>query len=363
MTDRTTNRTTNRTTDQTTDRLTERLTERERDSAIRRLLLLAAAAMMMALGLPGLFPQPARANDELRLDQLVIKGTHNSYHRRPFFALHVRHRYEHDSLHTQLEQSGVRAFEFDLHLNGEGDYEVYHLAYLDSRSHCRAFESCLGQLREWSDQHRDHEPLIVWIEAKDFAGGERMESLRPVDDVIRRVLGDRLITPDDVLGGHDSLRSAIALDGWPTLGESRGRVLFMLTASDEQRADYTDGFRHLADRAMFIEASREQFEMPWAVVAKLGDPRSPNLQAAREAGLLITATTCAANFSDAACAINRDIALTNGVNVLMDDYVRPVVGRDYYLDLGFTHIAVGEASRTPTAMRQGRAPGQGPATN
>jgi len=306
------------------------------------LALLAAAVLVSSLQAPTV----SAADESLRLDELLITGTHNSYHKRPLIAFHPRHRYEHDSLFVQLEHYGVRAMELDLHLDRKGRYEVYHIAVIDQRSHCKSFVACLQQIRGWSDLNRDHEPLMIWLELKDFAGGRKIESARPVDHVIRGVMGDRLITPDDVRGAHQSLRSALLKDGWPTLAESRGKILFMLTGSPEQRHEYTSGSRHLDDRVMFVEAKPAQYEMPWAAVAKLGFGRPDLIDRARASQMLLTTTVCVAEMKDAECFSDRDGALAAGFNVMLDDYVHPVPGRDYFLDVDFSRVARSEAEPT-----------------
>ncbi len=307
----------------------------------KRTAVFACLALLVGLGLaPG--SDAEEQQEHHRLNELMLKGSHNSYHKWPPIPVHPRHRYQHDSLHAQLEHHGVRAMEFDLHLSGSGEYQVYHIAIVDERSHCRSFEQCLQQIRAWSDTHRDHEPLLVWIEAKDFAGGRKIHSLRPVDRTIRRILGDRLITPDGVRGGHDSLRSALLTEGWPTLAESRGKILFMLTGSREQHADYTSGFQHLRDRIMFVDTAADQLEMGWAGVVKLNDPDDPLLPRARRARLLVSTTVCVAPMRDAECFRDRDRAVAAGANVLLDDYVRPTPRRDYFLDIDYRHIARAE---------------------
>jgi hypothetical protein len=310
---------------------------------IRPLLLASMALLLLTAQGAG---AEADATGALRLDELRVKGSHNSYHKHPLLAVHPRHRYEHDSLFVQLEYHGVRALELDLHLGSDG-YEVYHIRFIDGRSHCRLLLECLAQIRSWSDLDRDHEPLMIWLEAKDFAGGERMPSLRPVDAVLRRAFGDRLLTPDDVRGAHDSLRAAIMSEGWPSLAESRGKVLFMLTASDAQRVEYTSGFKHLRGRSMFVEAKWGQYRQPWAAVTKVYRSHEMLMDEARPQRMLVTTTTCTADVDDVTCAWNRRRALENGANILLDDYVRVTPGRLYHLDLGKEAVA-GIATSEPS---------------
>ncbi len=276
---------------------------------------------------------------DLRLNEMRIVGTHNSFHVHPFIAFHPRHRYQHDELTVQLERHRVRALELDLHQSRRGEYQIYHIAFIDDRSHCKAFVDCLSELREWSDSNPQHDPLLVWLEIKDYAGGVRIESVKPVDALLRRALGDRLLTPDDVRGSHATLREAIETDGWPTLTEARGRILFLMDGNAQHVADYTSGYEHVRGRVMFPGAEPHQFHMGWAGAAKINDPTRPLIAAARAVRILTTTTVCVAQLTDAECVRSRDIALRSSVNVLMDDFVHRVPGRDYYLDLRNTTLA------------------------
>ena len=62
--------------------------------------------------------------DALRLNQLQLRGTHNSYHQRPALVLHATHDYQQPSLTDQLTIHGIRQFELDVHLSAEGSFEV-----------------------------------------------------------------------------------------------------------------------------------------------------------------------------------------------------------------------------------------------
>ena len=302
---------------------------------------------------------PCAAQDEPRLDDLRLKGTHNSYHLRPVLAIHPRHRYEHASLSAQLEHQGVRALELDVHLSDEGEFEVYHIAWVDGRSHCRKLRTCLDEIASWSARNPDHVPLTVWIETKDYAGGRDIASVRPVDAVIRDALGERLLAPDDVRRHHVSLREALAIEGWPSVWESRGRVMFMLQADADQLADYTAGLRHLEGRAMFAAGGPEHYEAPWAGVAKLNRFRPEDIERAKRSRLLLTTAVCLAEMDDAECFRDRDRALAAGVHILLDDFVQPTPGRDYWLELDFSRIAALESGIAESApLRTAReAPG------
>ena len=163
----------------------------------------------------------------LRLNEIQLKGTHNSYHRRPALPLSREHDYEHPPLDEQLELHNVRVFELDVHLDREEGFRVYHLPVIDARSTCRRLVDCLGQMKTWSDHHPHHVPLFVWIEPKDDVDvGRRIDDFDRLEAEILSVWPrERLITPDLVRRGSESLQNVAncfsTLRKWP-LGKRFG---------------------------------------------------------------------------------------------------------------------------------------------
>lgn len=288
-------------------------------------------------GLRAQAAQPRRhypLDDRLRLNHIQLKATHNSYHQRPGLLFAPGHDYSHPPLEVQLERHGVRGFELDVHAADSGELEVYHLGALDSRTSCRTLRACLGAMRRWSDRRRHHVPLVVWIEIKRPWLGRGLRDLTAVDAVIRDVFEqERLITPDAVQADYPSPRARVSAEGWPTLAETRGRVLFVLLNRDLARA-YTGGYRSLAGRAMFAVASPAQYEQPWALVTKYDDPREgPAIRRALDAGLLVATNTCGAGHDDGECAQRLQAALQNGPQTLHDDFSHSVRSRSYWLNV------------------------------
>jgi len=269
----------------------------------------------------------------LRLDHVQLRGTHNSYHQLPATVWDPSHEYSHAPLQIQLEAQGVRAFELDVHKNEAGEIEVYHISGIDPDSSCLAFVDCLGALRSWSTAHPDHVPLVVWIEVKDATGGSPLMDTSPVDAAIRQVFdAGELLTPDDLAAGHSSPRARVEAEGWPTLGEVRGKVLFVLLNADRAEG-YTDGFVGLAGKPMFAAAPVERHADGWAVVTKINDPtRATEIRAALDAQMLVASNTCGAGTADAECQAKLDAALDNGPHTLHDDFPARVDGRAYVLD-------------------------------
>lgn len=266
---------------------------------------------------------------------MQVKGTHNSYHLKPLIAFDKSHDYSHVPLDEQLESQGVRAFELDLH-KGLGGFEVYHITVIDAVSTCETFGGCLGVIRTWSNAHPQHLPITVWIEIKDQTGGSAIgvDDLDDLDEVVRGAFpDDKLLTPDDVQGAHASLQDALAGDGWPTIDSVRGQVMFVLLNVDEAHAsDYTAGYTTLQGRAMFARVTPQQFDLPWAAIAKLGADDAADIAAAHAAHLLIATNVCGAGEADDACFTTLDTARAAGIHMLKDDFPAELANKAYWLD-------------------------------
>ena len=313
------------------------------------LLLLAAGLSACSAGtrvsgpLPKAAPGPAaaavdygyRRDDELRLNHLQVKGTHNSYHRRPAFALVREHDYDQAPLDTQLGEYGVRAIELDIHPSSRG-YEVYHLPVIDSRSTCSLLVDCLRVLKGWSDSNPGHHPLFIWIEPKDELGGGVFD-MDALDAEILSVWPERrLVTPALVRGGRDSVREAIVKDGWPTLGTVRDRAMFMLLDRGRQRDAYLRGGGGpgaLKGRVLFPHANPDEFDEPFAAVAKIDDPASRHISAALGKGIVVGSNVGSASGSDERNSRKLRAGLRNGVHLLTGDFPAPVKGRAYWFDM------------------------------
>jgi hypothetical protein len=205
-------------------------------------------------------------DDVLRVNDIQMKGTHNSYHEIKSPDNIAEWLYFHDPLDVQLEREGVRQFELDVHYVAEtGRFAVYHIPGADNASTCPLFADCLATLKAWSDAHRGHHPIVVLIEPKDEADAVRDKIAGHYDALDAEVLAvigrGRLITPDDIQGRAPTLRDAVTTTGWPTLGESRGKFIFVLLDSDHgpdgHLYGYTRGLKDLHGRVMFVDAPEE----------------------------------------------------------------------------------------------------------
>ncbi len=274
-------------------------------------------------------------DDKLRLNHLQVKGTHNSYHRRPAFSLVGEHDYEQAPLDVQLGEYGVRAVELDIHPSSRG-YEVYHLPLIDSRSTCALLVDCLKVLKRWSDSNPGHHPLFIWIEPKDELGGGIFDMDALDAEILSVWPEERLVTPSLVKGGHGSVREAIVEEGWPTLGQVRGRAMFMLLDRGRQRDAYLRGERGpgaLDGRVLFVHANPADFDAPFAAVAKIDDPSSRHIPIALAKGIIVGSNIGSASRSDDGNLRKLRAGLRSGSHLLTGDFPAPVKGRSYWFEM------------------------------
>jgi hypothetical protein len=227
-------------------------------------------------------------DDDLKLNQIQVIGTHNSFHVATTGKEHelledlnaeqaAEREYTHAEIPVQLEEQKVRQFEFDVFADAKGGlyadpvlraqadlgpYEdeepsitkpgtkVLHEQDVDYRSVCPLLVDCLRQVETWSDDHPDHVPIAIDLQFKDGGlifdvPGQAVpekwnpESMAALDDEIRSVFDpEDLITPDDIRGDHATLEEAVLAGEWPTLGESRGKVLFQILNGEPYRTIY-----------------------------------------------------------------------------------------------------------------------------
>lgn len=332
-------------------------------------------------GTPG---EPSGA-DDLRLNEVQFIGSHNSYKAKQDDALYNwltfgasvapeiadalgdprQLNYEHPPLSVQLGR-GLRTFELDVFADPEGGafsaplldqllglglpapvgmddpgMKVLHVQDIDYRSTCPTLVACLGELRSWSDATPGHLPVIINLELKDGALPAPFDvteitpfdagQLDAVDAEIRDVLGDRLLTPDDVRGGAADLRSAIEDEGWPTLAESRGRFLFFMDNADK-RTPYLDGHPSLEGRVMFTSSGEGQ---PDGAVLKRNDPGDGSaIRDLVEQGYLVRTRADADVVSPD--PLQRDVALASGAQIVHSDFPagQSQLGTGYVVSFG-----------------------------
>jgi len=272
---------------------------------------------------PPVFDYPR--DEELRLNHLQLKASHNSYHVEKEGNTLNPWKYTHAPLDVQFAEQGVRAIELDLHYETDSDtFRVLHVPTFDDASTCPDFGSCLSVVAAWSSAHPAHHPLIVQLELKaTVPDGKHEEYIAKVEAVVASVFPrDRLITPDDVRGDAPTLREAILERGWPTLKESRGKVLFFLDESGDVRDAYTRQLTSLDGRLMFIDSDPEH---PFAAVRVLNDSIASReeIEDSVRAGFLVR-TRADGDVERQEGQV--EAALESGAHIVSTDFPVPVEG-------------------------------------
>jgi hypothetical protein len=334
--------------------------------------MLVGATLLAACGPPPVGPiEPSvpAGDDAIGLNQLQYLGTHNAYKVAPTFGLlaalsfgaalvpsivdagldPAQLNYGHPPLTQQL-RSGLRTFELDIFADPTGGrfraplaaqllgqpypsgvdqpgMKVLHIQEIDYLSTCPTLVACLTELRAWSDDHPGHLPIILNLEMKsdslpppfDVTPIQPFDAaqLDAVDAEIRSVIGDRLITPDEVRGDAADLRTAVTTRGWPSVADSRGRFLVFMDNSGPVRETYLDGHPSLAGRAMFTSAG---FDQPDGGVLKLNDPTDPRITPLVQAGFLVRTRADADVVRPS--TTERDVALASGGQIVHTDFPR-----------------------------------------
>ena len=342
----------------------------------RRLrLVLVASALTVSAGVAapsasaGGWHDGGRAGG-VRLNQIQVVGTHNSYHlEAPPAESQLRAsidpageqalQYGHRPIAEQLAEQDVRQIELDVwadpdgglyanplirYLTGGGPYDpamarpgtkVLHIQDIDYHSSCLTFRACLQAVKAWSDRNRGHVPVAILVELKDAPipvsvpgvtfvtpvpwTAERMDGLdREIRSVFRP---SRVLTPDDVRGRARTLERAVTTRGWPTLAATRGDVLFLMDNAGAYRTDYLRGHPSLRGRVMFTDSAPGQ---PDAAFVKENDPTGANaarIRALVRRGYVVRtradADTVQARTGDTAM---RDAALASGAQWVSTDY-------------------------------------------
>lgn len=258
-------------------------------------------------------------DDELALQHVQSKATHNSYHVAAESTFE-QWQYSHAPLAEQLADQGVREIELDVYYIA-GQLVVEHVPHADALSVCPTLERCLEDVKGWSDRHPAHHALVIQIEIKDSTQPEIDLALATLDPQIASVWpAERIITPDEVRGDAATLAAALAERGWPTLGETRGRVLFALDNRGEVRDRYLGGGSPaLAGRLAFVDSTPAD---PFAGFAVLNDPvADADAIAAALAANMLVRTRADADLVEprAGDTTRRDAALASGAHFISTD--------------------------------------------
>jgi hypothetical protein len=334
----------------------------------RNIPIVAAIAAASAF-LPALSSAQTSGSAPLKLNQIQVIGTHNSYHagiapnevkiwQAKYAQAYLGLEYTHPALSVQLD-GGVRQLELDVYADSKGGrysnpsgpsmvaaaglpadppfdpdhimdkpgFKVMHVQDVDYRSNCQPFIVCLQEVRAWSKAHPDHIPVFILVETKQGAPkGIKLtvpesftsSTFDALDAEIRSVFPpSEIVTPDDVRGDYPTLEAAVLAGNWPTLSSSRGKIVFLM---DQRPVGpiYLEGHPSLRGRVIFTNAAPGE---PDAAFLERNDGPADEITSLVRKGYLIRARTDGdtkeARTDDTSV---RDAMIASGAQILSTDY-------------------------------------------
>jgi hypothetical protein len=309
----------------------------------------------------------SKAQAPLRINQIQVIGSHNSYHAglTPAVGAMVKAtnpkaydglEYSHSPLAVQFDH-GIRQIELDVFGDAKGGrfahpfgatlapggaaafdpehvfekpgYKVMHVQDVDFVSTCQPFTACLKIVRDWSRAHPEHVPLFVLVETKTdqpIKGVPGMVSPEPftadaMDRLDAEILSvfprSELITPDQVRGRFATLPEAVAHGGWPTIAQARGKVVFLLDQSNVTAA-YLEGHPGLRGRAAFTNAKAGAAD---AAFVEHNEANPSEIEALVKQGYIVrTRSDADTKEGRSGDTTTRDAALASGAQIVSTDY-------------------------------------------
>ena len=329
-----------------------------------------ACVAVINIALPLFAVGQTTGNDSVRMNQIQVIGTHNSYHaglapseaklmqaRNP--KLYQGLEYRHRPLDQQFS-SGIRQIELDIFADSQGGryahpagpdtvaaaglakdpefdpqgvmskpgFKVMHVQDFDYRSTCQPLTACLTIIREWSRSHPQHLPIYILLETKQTDLPAQYHATIPekftsatfdaLDAEIRSVFPpNEMMTPDQVRGKYKTLEEAVLHNNWPTLATARGKVVFLM---DQRPVGpvYLEGHPSLRGRVIFTNAEPGQ---PDCAFTEENDGSQEAIAALVRKGYLVRTRTDEdtkqARTNDTS---RRAVALASGAQLLSTDY-------------------------------------------
>jgi hypothetical protein len=315
-------------------------------------------------------PECARSwfDSHLRLNDIQTAGTAESYKLRPSSNLltlismgsktdALQLDFGEPPIERQLDL-GARSLTFDIAFDPEGGlyehpsgalmagqflednyiatmskpgFKVIHILDIDFNSSCLTLNACLQSVASWSGKNPDHLPLVIMLRSNDdrtpMPGATtpakfNAAAFDALDAQIRSVFGaNQLITPDMVQGRFHTLREAVLAHNWPTLGEARGKILFMLDDNAQKVALYRGARHSLEGRAMFVATDEKS---PAAAFVTIENPLKDSATIARDvrAGLMVhTYSDADTKEARAKSTARREAAFASGAQLVSTDFL------------------------------------------
>ncbi len=324
------------------------------------------------------------APETLKINQLQIIASHNSYHLKTepaiFRFLSFIHAlgilpssynpqyidYSNASLTEQLDKYGLRGLELDVWNDPEGNrfykragrkfvwkkasskiaalqppgFKILHIPDFDFNTTNYTFKDALQEIKKWSEAHPNHLPVFINIETEVSAPGNQIHMLRGLakaapfdstaannlDKEVKDVFGEKLngvITPDEVRSNYTTLEQAALAGNWPTLASARGKIIFIIDADGQSGNVYKAGHSSLQGRAMFVYSKPGEAEAAFVIA---NDPvkEHERIQQLVKQGYILRTRSDENTWEARQGDYSRiNAAFTSGAQIVSTDYYRP----------------------------------------
>lgn len=336
---------------------------------------------------------PCDETNQLKLNQLQIIASHNSYRLRTYAPLYEKiwslgpllppefdpsgFDYEHLPLPQQFDDYGVRGIELDIYLDPNGGLfynrmanliipepiesgipellapgiKILHVSDLDYMTNYLTFKAALQTLKTWSEAHPNHLPIFVNVETKtdglldylDVTGAADPLPFTPdaaddMDEEVRAVFGNDLlgvITPDKVRQTYPTLREAVVAGNWPTLAEARGKVVFIIDGNSDF---YTENHPSYQGRVMFAYENADQPEAAF-IIANDAIGSQSNIRQWVGQGFIVRTRTDSDTYEARIGDYSKmNAAFASGAQIISTDYYKP--DPRYLTDTAWTDFTV-----------------------
>jgi hypothetical protein len=317
--------------------------------------------------------------DSLKINELQYLGSHNSYRLKPDQELFdfliglsnvlpaefnsIELDYEHLPIKDQLSFYGIRQLELDLFLDQHGGLyynrrgyglidrdlasgipelqepgiKIMHIPDIDYNAHQLSFKSTLEEIKSWSEQFPEHLPIFILLELSEktvadvlptagFAQPENWNNSNALNSLEQEILSvferNKILIPDDVRGNYPTLNEAVLNDNWPSIGESRGKVVFIHNNTNITNT-YRVGAPSLENKLIFTNSSPGEPDAAFMLRNSINSSLNDINQLA-DLGYMIRTRVDAGTYE----ARDNDyskwiLCLQSGAHFLSTDYYRP----------------------------------------
>ena len=322
--------------------------------------------------------------DELKMNEVQIIATHNSYHLhtdkaifrflKNLYGMHLlpdglnpaELDYTKDPLSVQLGKYNVRGLELDVWSDPEGGrfyhrkgkaivwkrtasgiealkkpgFKIMHIPDFDFNTTNFTFVDALQEIKKWSEANPQHLPLFINVESETETAGDHKQApkglthaapfdsaaLDALDNEVKSVFGqnlDNVITPDKVRGNYATLEQAVLAGNWPTIGAARGKVVFIIDQHKNVGELYKTGHPSFKGRAMFVYERGPG--TPEAAFLIYNNPTRQNeiMDAVKKGYIVRTRADAGTDEARNGSYTDMDAAFASGAQIISTDYYKP----------------------------------------